>query len=194
MRVRHVQIGMRSARIFAGEAAPLEALEPPRPEDDVDEEDAARGRMLADVLAAEFVYVVGYPGNDENDAWNVYIEQEGHPPLFCCVVLPEALVERELERATTTRIVEGFTLQVVPASVVTVNVMAAAVETWIERNFPGMQMPELLAERWEELEGADVVDVVSVDVLALEPPPWLTDRVFEPAKGRPIVHAEDEAA
>lgn len=190
MKVRHTSIGGRRARIFAHDDAAAAQLEPPR--DDLDDDDRARVSLLVAAFESGEVRLVGYPGVDPPDAWDLYLV-DGEESLFCCVVVTEECLVNELSAPGAPRIVEGFSLQVVPARIITENVLAAAFEAWMERNFPEVAVPAVAPSCWREADEAiDAIEVLTADVGEIDVPSWITDALFKPE--RHVVRTEDEAA
>jgi hypothetical protein len=82
----------------------------------------------------------------------VFLRGEGDNDLvFACVLVSGARLRDML--AQSSPIVEGFTLQVLPSEHLSVESVRAALQSWIERCFPDLVLPNLTVERWTGPDG-----------------------------------------
>lgn len=116
--------------------------------DFADEDDEERLSLLKDAVSAPTITIATYPGYDSPQELHAYVEAPGNPPnrIFACVLMSLAAVKHNLERPPR-MVMETASLQVVGPSLSDTSI-AAAVETWIARMFPGRPMPRILLNPW----------------------------------------------
>lgn len=148
--------GMRRGRIFlrdgAEVTAELRTTDPP-----VEEDDRARHGLLRDVFRGGVVRCVAHPGADVDatDVVDVYVTLPWtQEPVFACVVVSEARLERMLVEAPI--VVEDLHLQVASTGgegSLTPSALRAALGTWAGRVFPGTT-PEIDVAVWSDTGGS----------------------------------------
>jgi hypothetical protein len=125
-----------------------------------DEEDQAREPVLRSVLARLNVAAIAYPTLEHRDVLQVFLRDDDAGDLvFACVLVTGARLRAML--AQSSPVVEGFTLQVLPSEHLSMEGVRAALQSWIERCFPGVGLPNLTVERWTGPDG------ILYEVLAL---------------------------
>ncbi|HEY0482335.1 MAG TPA: hypothetical protein VGD37_32665 [Kofleriaceae bacterium] len=117
-----------------------------------DDDDQAREPVLRHLLARTNVSAIAYPTLGYRDVLQVFLRDEGDDDLvFACALVSGARLRDML--AQSSPIIEGFTLQVLPSEHLSVESIRAALQSWIERCFPRLVLPNLTVERWTGPDG-----------------------------------------
>lgn len=118
----------------------------------IEEDDRQRFDLLEKALAQPAITVETYPGETSPVELHAYIRapEISEAPLFACVLASSAVIEHLV--ATPPHVVlESATLQMIaddglPSSVV------SAMEDWIGRVWPDIEVPRIVLRQWPELE------------------------------------------
>lgn len=116
-----------------------------------DDDDQARQPALRKILQRTNVSAIAYPTLGNRDVLQVFLRDNRGEPVFACVLVSGARLRDMLARSSP--IVEGFALQVLPSEHLSVESVRAALQSWIERCFPDLVLPNLVVERWTGPEG-----------------------------------------
>lgn len=116
-----------------------------------DEDDQVRVAALRKILERTNVSAITYPTLGHRDVLQVFLRDSGAEPVFACVLVSGARLRDML--AQSSPIVEGFAMQVLPSEHLSVESIRVALQSWIERCFPNLVLPNLVVERWTGPEG-----------------------------------------
>lgn len=113
-----------------------------------DAEDLKRLTLLERTLARQSLTVATYPGEGMPTEWHAYVvaPEVSEAPIFACVLAPTAVI-RQLLGEPPHVVLETATFQSLGDEVTTTSV-AAALEAWIGRVFPGASVPQLHISPW----------------------------------------------
>lgn len=136
-------------------------------------EDVNRVEDLHSALSRPVLFAVAHQGVDPGDVMHVYIRNT-EPAIFACVVVTTARLRQMLSEAPT--VLENLDLQVAPTERLTVPAIEAAMQAWVERNFPRLPVPQLIVEPWVDPANTELVKWL-VDV---EPSQFLEPVTTEP--------------
>jgi len=115
-----------------------------------DDDDAAREPLLRTILARMNVSAIAYPTLGYRDVLQVFL-LNGDDLVFACVLVAGARLREML--AQSSPVIEGFTLQVLSTEHLSMESVRAGVQSWVERCFPRLALPNLTVERWTGPEG-----------------------------------------
>lgn len=116
-----------------------------------DDDDQTRAPVLHSILARSNVSAIAYPTLGHRDVLQVFLKDSSDQPVFACVLVSGARLRTMLEASSP--IVEGFALQVLPSEHLSIESIRAALQSWIERCFPTIVLPNLTLERWTGPQG-----------------------------------------
>lgn len=116
-----------------------------------DDDDQARLPVLRKILQQTAVSAIAYPTLGNRDVLQVFLRDSGGGSVFACVLISGARLRDMLARSSP--IVEGFAMQVLPSEHLSVESVRAALQSWVERCFPDLVLPNLVVERWTGPEG-----------------------------------------
>ena len=115
-----------------------------------DEDDQARAPILRNLLSRTNVEAVAHPTLGHRDVLQVFLK-DGEELVFACVLVSGARLREML--AQSSPVVEGFALQVLQSEHLSVESIRTALQSWIERCFPGLVLPSFTVERWTGPDG-----------------------------------------
>jgi hypothetical protein len=116
-----------------------------------DDDDQVRMAALQTIVERTNVSAITYPTLGHRDVLQVFLRDGGGEPVFACVLVSGARLRDMLARSSP--IVEGFAMQVLSSEHLSVESIRAALQSWIERCFPSLVLPNLVVERWTGPEG-----------------------------------------
>lgn len=110
-----------------------------------DNDDQAREPVLRNLLARTNVAAIAYPTLGHRDVIQLFLrDSDGDDLVFACVLVSGARLQAML--AQSSPIVEGFALQVLPGEHLSVESIRAALQSWVERCFPDLVLPDLTVQ------------------------------------------------
>lgn len=114
-----------------------------------DPEDVERMTRIREIFSKRDKVVLSiYPGEEPPPAYFVYLRdpEDADTELFACVLAPPALVRLMVEESRAT-IFETASFQVLSDDT-TFSALQAAIETWIQRVWPELDVPRLEIRPW----------------------------------------------
>jgi hypothetical protein len=147
---------------------------------DTDDDDLARLARIEPLLRTGRVSGMAHPGVDPPDVVHVFLGTAPSDRTFACVIVSEPRLQQMLQESAV--VVEGVSLEVAHARFLRPRALRAALEAWVERNFPGVPVPMLDVSPWMDPDATPVFPPAGLRSLAGAPASWSpADVAVQPA-------------